>query len=130
MSDSISDFLTIIRNASRAGKEQCQGKWSKMHWNIANILKEEGYVSDVAEGQDKNGFKNIVVTLKYVDEKPVLTGLKRQSKPGRRLYYAHNEIPRVLGGLGVGILTTNRGVIRDRDARRQKVGGELVCTVW
>lgn len=130
MSDTISDFLTIIRNAYRARKESCNARYSRMHWNIAQILKNEGYVREVQEGSDSRGHKTIVVTLKYVDEVPALTGIQRHSTPGRRLYYKYDSIPRVLGGLGVGILTTSRGVLNDRDARRQKVGGEMVCTVW
>jgi small subunit ribosomal protein S8 len=130
MSDSISNFLTTIRNAYSAGKEVCECKFSNMHWAIANILKDEGYLRDVSEGQDKNGFKNIVITLKYVDETPAITGIKRHSKPGRRLYYKSTEIPRVLGGLGIGILTTSKGVMKDREARRNKVGGEMVCAIW
>ncbi len=130
MSDTISDFLTIIRNAYRANRESCTAKYSKMHKAIAEILKEEGYISDVSEGVDVNGHKNLVLTLKYVDEVPALMGIKRMSKPGRRLYFQSTEIPRTLGGLGVGILTTSRGVMRDRDARQQKIGGEMICTVW
>lgn len=130
MSDSISDFITIIRNAYSARKETCEARYSKMHLSIAQILQQEGYVRDVQEGTDKNGHKNLVLTLKYVDEVPAVTGLKRHSTPGRRLYYRYDRIPRVLGGLGIGILTTSRGVMHDREARRQKVGGELVCSVW
>jgi small subunit ribosomal protein S8 len=130
MSDTISDFLTVIRNAYRARKETTQARYSKMHWSIAQILREEGYIRDVQESQDDNGHKAILITLKYVDEVPALTGIQRHSTSGRRLYYKHDSIPRVLGGLGVGILTTSRGVMKDRDARRQKVGGEMLCTVW
>lgn len=130
MSDTISDFLTIIRNAYRSRKDQCTAKYSKMHWAIAQILREEGFVRDVAESEDARGHKCISITLKYVDEVPALTGIQRHSTPGRRLYYSHDSIPRVLGGLGVAILTTSKGVMNDRTARRQKVGGEMVCTVW
>jgi len=130
MSDTISDFITVIRNAYRARKDQCTARYSKMHWSIAPILKEEGFVRDVKEVEDQNGHKAIEITLKYVDEVPALTGIQRISTPGRRLYYSYDAIPRVLGGLGVGILTTSRGVMNDRSARRQKVGGEMVCSVW
>jgi small subunit ribosomal protein S8 len=101
-----------------------------MHWSIAQILKQEGFVREVREGQDANGHKNIEIELKYVDEVPALTGIQRHSTPGRRLYYSYDKIPRVLGGLGVAILTTSKGVMNDRTARKQKVGGEMVCTVW
>jgi small subunit ribosomal protein S8 len=130
MSDTISDFLTIIRNAYRAHKDQCSAQYSKMHWSIAQILKQEGFLRDVREGTDANGHKNIELTLKYVDDVPALTGIQRHSTPGRRLYYNHDRIPRVLGGLGVAILTTSKGVMNDRTARREKVGGEMVCSVW
>lgn len=130
MSDTISDFLTIIRNAYRAHKDQCSAQYSKMHWSIAQILKQEGFVREVREGQDANGHKNIEIELKYVDEVPALTGIQRHSTPGRRLYYSYDKIPRVLGGLGVAILTTSKGIMNDRSARKQKVGGEMVCTVW
>lgn len=130
MSDTISDFLTVIRNAYRANRETCTAKYSKMHKAIAGILKDEGYIGDVTEGVDANGHKNLEITLKYIDDTPALLGIKRVSTPGRRLYFQSTDIPRTLGGLGIGILTTSRGVMRDRDARRQKVGGEMICSVW
>ena len=130
MSDTISDFITIIRNAYRARKPTCTGRSSKLHRSIARILKSEGYIRDVSKTTDSKGYPAISVTLKYVDEVPALTGIRRWSKPGRRLYYGHDEIPRVLGGLGVGILTTSQGIMPDREARRRKIGGEMICTVW
>ncbi|MFP4281676.1 MAG: 30S ribosomal protein S8 [Opitutales bacterium] len=130
MSDNISDFLTIIRNAYSARKDTCTAKYSKLHRAIAEILKEEGYIRAVGEAEDDNGHKCLLIELKYVDDAPALSGIKRVSRPGRRLYYQSREIPRTLGGLGVGILTTSRGVLRDRDARQQNVGGELICSVW
>ncbi len=130
MSDNISDFLTILRNAYRANKETCTARYSKLHRAIADILKEEGYLLDVREGEDANGHKCLVLDLKYVDDTPALSGIKRVSRPGRRLYFQSREIPRTVGGLGLGILTTSRGVLRDRDARQQNIGGELICSVW
>lgn len=129
MSDPISDFLTVIRNAYRAGKESCDTRYSKIHLRIAEILKEEGYLREV-EQVDVDGKPALRLTLKYVDEVPALTGIKRVSTPGRRLYFQSRDIPRTLGGLGVGILTTSRGVLKDKDARRQKVGGEMICAIW
>ncbi|MGB0409263.1 MAG: 30S ribosomal protein S8 [Opitutales bacterium] len=128
--DTIGDFLTIIRNASMARKEVCTTQHSKMRAAIAAILKDEGYISDVSEGEDEKGFKTLTVSLKFVDNTPAITGIERHSKPGRRLYYGAREIPRVLGGLGVAILTTSKGVMRARDAREAGVGGELLCKVW
>ncbi|MFP4068762.1 MAG: 30S ribosomal protein S8 [Verrucomicrobiota bacterium] len=128
--DTIGDFLTIIRNASMAHKERCRTQHSKMRAAIAAILKDEGYIVDFAESEDEKGFKTIELQLKYVGETPAITGIERHSTPGRRLYYGARDIPRVLGGLGVAILTTSKGVMRARDARENGVGGELVCKVW
>lgn len=130
MTDPISDFLTHLRNASKAGLAQCVSPHSKLKESLAGILKAEGYVRDVATGTDERGHKTIVVTMKYVDSAPVITGLKRTSTPGRRLYAGYSEIPRVLNGLGLAIISTSKGLMKDQDARRHKLGGELVCTVW
>jgi small subunit ribosomal protein S8 len=130
MTDPISDFLTHLRNASKAGLAQCVSPHSKLKESLANILKSEGYVRDVATGTDERGHKTVVVTMKYVDSAPVITGIKRTSTPGRRMYAGYSEIPRVLNGLGIAILSTSKGLMKDQDARRQKLGGELVCTVW
>ncbi len=130
MADTISDFITIIRNASRVRNESCTARYSKMHWSIAQILKDDGFIRGVTEIKDEKGFKKIVIELKYVDDVPAITGIKRWSKPGCRSYFGHSEIPRVLRGLGLGILTTSNGLLKDRDARRRKIGGELICTIW
>lgn len=129
MSDPISDFLTIIRNAYRAGKETCDTRYSKIHMRIAEILQEEGYIRSV-EKVDVDNKQYLRLELKYVDETPALTGIKRVSRPGRRLYFQSRDIPRTLGGLGIGILTTSRGILKDRDARRENVGGEMICAIW
>ncbi len=129
MSDPISDFLTVIRNAYRAEKDSCHTRYSKMHLSIAEILKDEGYIRSV-EKSEIDGKPCLLIGLKYVDDAPALTGIKRVSRPGRRMYFQSRDIPRTLGGLGVGILTTSRGVLKDRDARREKVGGELICAIW
>lgn len=130
MTDPISDFLTRIRNASRAGKAECRAQHSKMKEAIAGILKDEGFVRGFRSEKDDRGHKVIVVDLKYVDGSPALAGIQSVSKPGRRLYYKADGIPRVLEGLGVGILTTSRGLMKDTEARRNRLGGELVCKVW
>lgn len=128
--DTIGDFLTIIRNASAVGNQTCVCPSSKLRLEIVQILKNVGYISDFVEAQNERGFKEISISLKYVKGQPAIQGIKRVSKPGCRLYYAYTEIPRVLGGLGMSILTTSKGLMRDSDCRRQKVGGELVCEVW
>jgi small subunit ribosomal protein S8 len=130
MNDPLSDFLTRIRNASAARKAECSAQHSSIKVSIASILKSEGFIQGFEDGQDERGHKQLVVKLKYVDGVPAITGIKSVSKPGCRIYYKSTEIPRVLGGLGIGILTTSKGVVNDRDARRNKIGGELICTVW
>ena len=130
MTDPISDFLTRLRNASRARLDECVAPHSKLKESLAGILKHEGYVADVTTGTDAQGHKTLVVKMKYVDGQPALTGLDRVSTPGRRLYFGYTEIPRVLNGLGISILSTSKGLLKDQDCRRQKAGGELLCNVW
>lgn len=128
--DTIGDFLTTLRNASSAGKDTCTVRYSKLRAGIAAILLRDGYITGVEETEEKPGHRNLTITLKYVDSSAAIVGIERYSKPGRRLYAKYNEIPRVLGGLGTSILTTSKGILSDRDARRQKVGGEVICKVW
>jgi small subunit ribosomal protein S8 len=130
MTDPISDFLTRLRNASKAGLAECVTPHSNMRQSLAGILKAEGFVREVTTGTDERGHKTIVVTMKYVDSTPVITGLKRASTPGRRLYFGYDNLPRVLNGLGIAIVSTSKGLLKDQECRRQKLGGELVCTVW
>ena len=130
MTDPVSDFLTRLRNASKAGLAECVSPHSKLKESFALILKTEGYVSDVTTGSDAKGHKTVVVKLKYVDNAPAITNISRVSTPGRRLYYSYTEIPRVLNGLGISILSTSKGLLKDQDARRQKVGGEILANVW
>ena len=93
-------------------------------------LKAEGYVADHSNSIDAQGHKTLVVKMKYVDGAPAITGLTRASSPGRRLYFRYSEIPRVLNGLGIGIVSTSKGLMKDADCRRNKAGGELICNVW
>lgn len=130
MTDPISDFLTRLRNASKAGLAETAAPHSKLKESIASILKAEGFILDYADGADDKGHKTLVVKLKYIDTAPAITNLTRVSTPGRRLYYAYSEIPRVLNGLGISILSTSKGLMKDQDCRRNKVGGELICNVW
>lgn len=130
MTDPIGDLLTRVRNAAMARQNACVIPHSKMKARIAQILRDEGYVADVGEGKDDAGHKTLVVTMKYVDGTPAITGIRRVSTPGRRLYSGATELPRVLRGLGIAILTTSKGVMSDAEARRNKVGGEIICTVW
>ena len=130
MTDPIADFLTQIRNAFKAGKESCQVQHSKMKREIARILKEGGYIKDFESVEAPGNKKYLKVELKYVNGESAITAIERYSRPGRRLYFAANEIPKVLGGLGAGIVTTSRGLMTDQEARQQNVGGELVCKIW
>lgn len=130
ITDPISDFLTRLRNASEAGRAECVAPHSRLKESIAAILKAEGYIVNFATGADERGHKTLIVTLKYVDGAPVITGIRRVSTPGRRLYYHYGDIPRVLNGLGIAILSTSRGLRKDQDCRRDKIGGELICNVW
>ncbi len=130
MTDPISDFLTRLRNAAKARLDACVIPHSRLKESIAGILKAEGYVGEISTGADAQGHKTLVVQMKYVAGSPAFTGLVRASTPGRRLYYSYSEIPRVLNGLGIGIVSTSRGLMKDADCRRQKAGGELVCNVW
>ena len=131
MSDPIADMLTRIRNANTAKHDTVDIPSSKMKNAIAEILYNEGYIEKYDIIEDGN-FKTIRVTLKYGADKneKIITGLKRISKPGLRVYAGKNEIPKVLGGLGTAILSTNQGVITDKEARKLQVGGEVLAFVW
>ena len=131
MSDPIADMLTRIRNANTAKHYTVDVPSSKMKLAIADILVKEGYIASY-EIVDDGAFKNIHMTLKYGADKneKIITGIKRISKPGLRVYAGKDEIPRVLGGLGIAILSTNQGVITDKEARKLQVGGEVLAFVW
>ena len=131
MSDPIADMLTRIRNANTAKHATVDVPASKIKVAIADILVKEGYVAKYEIVEDGN-FKNIRITLKYGADKneKIITGLKRFSKPGLRIYAGKDELPRVLGGLGIAILSTNQGVITDKEARKLQVGGEVLAFVW
>ena len=131
MSDPIADMLTRIRNANTAKHDTVDVPSSKMKLAIADILVKEGYIASY-EIVDDGAFKNIHMTFKYGADKneKIITGIKRISKPGLRVYAGKDEIPRVLGGLGIAILSTNQGVITDKEARKLQVGGEVLAFVW
>ncbi len=130
MTDPLADMLTRIRNASTARHEKVDIPASKLKLELARILKEEGYIKNYKLSKDdKQG--TIRVFLKYEENKrPVIEGIRRVSKPGRRVYAGNEEIPRMLGGLGISIVSTSRGLMTDQQARQQKVGGEILCSVW
>jgi|TARA_B100000959_G_scaffold174398_1_gene182582 small subunit ribosomal protein S8 len=126
--DTVADMLTCIRNANKALKPQLLVRHSKLKENVARILKQEGFISNYsAVGEAK---KQLQIDLKIKARKGVIEGIKRVSKPGLRQYVGVDEIPRVLGGLGVAILSTPKGVLTGQEAREQKVGGEVLAHVW
>lgn len=129
--DVIADFLTVIRNGIMRSKHSVTTRYSNIRYEIARILKEEGFITDVTtvENQEEKQ-KQIKIVLKYVDGESVIHDVKRISKPSRRMYANVDDIKPVIGGLGVSILTTNKGVMTDKTAKQQRVGGELICTVW
>ena len=130
MTDPIADMLTRIRNALMVKKETVEIPASNMKKAIADILLKEGYVKDVQTVEDGYNGK-IVITLKYTDNKTsVIEGLKRVSKPGLRTYSGAKEMPKVLGGYGIAIVSTSRGIMTDKQAKAQDVGGEVLCYVW
>jgi len=128
--DPIADMLTRIRNALMARHEQVLIPASRLKLEIARLLKNEGYIQKYALVEEKPQPK-IRITLKYTAErKPAISELRRISTPSRKIYAGRDELPRVKGGLGVALLTTSQGMMTDREARRRKIGGEVICTVW
>jgi small subunit ribosomal protein S8 len=130
LTDPIADMLTRIRNAVRAHKESVELPSSKMKRQIAELLRQEGFIAGVEEIERGPG-KVLRITLQYgKGNEPAISGIRRISKPGLRVYVGVDEIPRVRGGLGTTILSTPKGVMTDRTARKERVGGEVICTVW
>jgi len=130
MTDPISDMLTRIRNAGRALQPAVEVPHSKLKESLANILKSEGYVSNVEVLAPTKSKKNIKLALKYQGKKTVLEGLRRISSPGRRVYVGSTDIPRVRGGLGVAIVSTSEGLMSGVEAKKKNLGGELLAFVW
>jgi len=131
VNDSIADMLTRIRNAQTANHESVTLETSIMKKSIAQILLDEGYISSFSEVENEGKNKNLVINLKYVNKnQKVITGLKRISKPGRRIYASCEDLPKVLGGLGIVIVSTSKGVMTDREARKLGIGGEVLAYVW
>lgn len=129
ITDTIGNFLTIIRNGTMIGKSFVVAPHSKMCLAIANILKKEGFIRDFSlEGAGVE--KKIKILLKYVNGESVIHELQRVSTPGKRMYAQARNVPSVIGGLGISIVTTNQGVLTDKEVRNQRIGGEIICTVW
>ncbi len=131
VNDTISDMLTRIRNANMARHQTTYVPSTKMTRNIARVLLEEGFITDFSE-EGEGIKKNLVISLKYKgkNRQPIINKLQRVSKPGLRVYSNSRELPRVLGGIGIAVISTSSGIMSDRDARRHGVGGEVLCYVW
>jgi small subunit ribosomal protein S8 len=129
--DTISDMLTRIRNACSVRHPTTKVPTTKMTRSIAQVLKEEGFIEDFEEAGE-GVEKHLIISLKYKDKnrQPIINTLQRVSKPGLRVYSNCKDLPRVLGGIGIAIISTSRGIMTDREARKQKVGGEVLCYVW
>jgi small subunit ribosomal protein S8 len=129
ITDPVSDMLARIRNALLARHEAVEIPFSRLKVRIAEILKQEGFISDFSVQNEWPA--SVKVQLKYVEgRKPAIVGMRRTSRPGRRVYVRHKHIPHVLNGMGISIISTSHGVVTDRDARKQAVGGEILCEVW
>ncbi|BAU24052.1 30S ribosomal protein S8 [Caldimicrobium thiodismutans] len=130
MTDPIADMLARIKNALRARKKTVTVPASRLKMEIVKILKEEGFIEDFQYIEEKPQAK-IEITLKYDEAKrPVIAGLKRVSKPGRRLYLGYQKLPKVMDGLGIAIVSTSQGIMPDYEARKRKIGGEVICEIW
>ncbi|MBF2008496.1 30S ribosomal protein S8 [Chlorogloeopsis fritschii PCC 9212] len=129
--DTIADMLTRLRNANLARHQTTQVPSTKMTRSIAKVLRDEGFIADY-EDAGEGVKRNLVISLKYKgkNRQPIITALKRISKPGLRVYSNKKELPRVLGGIGIAIISTSSGIMTDREARRQNLGGEVLCYVW
>jgi small subunit ribosomal protein S8 len=130
MTDPIADMLTRIRNANTAMHDDVTMPTSKQKEALAQVLHREGYIAGFRVNPNGKATKSLTIDMKYVDRKRVINGVKRVSTPGLRVYAKADEIPRVLGGLGVAVVSTSKGLMTDRDARKANIGGEVVCYVW
>jgi small subunit ribosomal protein S8 len=130
MTDPIADMLTRLRNAARARKTEFTVPYSKLKSEIARILEKEGYIAGFELETPEKGHPNLKIRNKFVNKASAIAGLQRVSKPGLRRYVTANEVPRVLGGMGIAVLSTSRGVLTGHEARRQNVGGEILAYIW
>jgi small subunit ribosomal protein S8 len=130
MTDPIADLLTRIRNANRAGKPDVEVSFSRLKAEIARVLKQNGYIADFYAEKKEDGKQILKIQLKMVGNERAIVGIRRISKPGLRRYVASKDIPRILGGMGISILTTSRGVMTGHEAKKANIGGELLAYVW
>lgn len=130
MSDPISDYLTRVRNALKAGKKTVDIPYSTFKEAISDLLKRSSFIEDFKITENEKKFKTLSIRLKYYDGGSVILGLRRVSRPGIRRYVNNEDLPRVRNGLGVAIISTSKGLMTDKEARKLKVGGEVVCEIW
>ena len=130
MSDPLGDMLTRIRNGQRAHKSAIESPASRLRSNVLEVLEREGFIRGYSQSEMKPGISELRIELKYHEGAPVIREIHRVSKPGRRVYVSHAEIPKVRNGLGVAVLSTSKGVVSDQSAREATVGGEVLCEVW
>ena len=130
MTDPIADFLTRLRNANAAGKPEFGVPYSRLKAEVAGVLKREGYIADFYAEKRPNGIQDLKVQLKVLGKERAIVGIRRISRPGLRNYRGAAKMPRVLGGMGISIVTTSRGVMTGHEARKQNVGGEVLAYVW
>ena len=130
MTDPIADFLTQVRNANQAGKAEVNLPFSRLKAEIAGVLKREGYIADFYAEKQENGLQRLKIQMKQLGKERAIVGIRRISKPGLRNYRKSDEMPRVLGGMGISIVTTSKGVMTGHEARKKGVGGEVLAYVW
>lgn len=131
MTDPIADMLSRIRNASAVKKTEVAMPFSKVKFNIAKILKHEGYLGEVAVAETRKGVSQLTIKLKYDEKKqPAIKNLQRASRPGRRLYVGKDELPRILNNLGIAVVSTSKGLMTNKQARKEGLGGEIICEVY
>ena len=136
MTDPIADMLTRIRNALAVGKTEVVLPFSKMKFEIGKILEDNGFIEKTEKiaaipGQKENKFEQLKINLKYLEDKePAIRNLKKVSKSGQRVYSTKDQLPKVLGGLGIAIISTSEGLMTDKEARKRKLGGEVICEIW
>ena len=129
MSSSIANMLTVIRNGQLSGLKEVNFYSSNMLFGIAKILKEEGYISEFLESEITPFKKNLKIVLKYYENKPVISSIKMVSRPGLRIYSSYEKLPKILGGLGISIISTSKGLLVDHEAKKMCIGGEIICSV-
>ena len=130
MTDPVADFLTQVRNANTAGKAEVNVPYSRLKAEIAGVLKREGYIADFYAEKLESGLQRLKIQMKVLGKDRAIVGVRRISKPGLRVYKGAEEMPRVLGGMGISIVTTSRGVMTGHEARQQNVGGEILAYIW